>query len=75
MNNKNKAPFEDGIKILRKEFKQMIDEMPDEEFISLIAFFMSASDDFDDFDDFDDDDFDDDDFDDYDLVDDDALPF
>ena len=57
MKDKKVIPFANGIKKLKEDFKLMIDEMPDEEFIGMVSFLMESSlnEDFDD--EFDDDDF------------------
>lgn len=44
-NNKNSTPpFSNEVKFLKFEFKKMIDEMPDDEFIDMIYFLMYSSD-------------------------------
>lgn len=47
-NNNNNFPFANGIKKLKDEFKKMVDEMPDEEFIDMVSFLMHSTDDFED---------------------------
>ena len=47
-NSKNNFPFANGIKKLKDEFKKMVDEMPDEEFIDMVAFLMHSDDAFED---------------------------
>ena len=47
-NKKNNFPFSNEIKQMKEEFKRMIDEMPDEDFIDLVSFFMFSSDEFED---------------------------
>lgn len=45
-NKTPKAPFSNEIKLLKFEFKKMIDEMPDDEFIDMVHFLICSSDDF-----------------------------
>jgi quinol monooxygenase YgiN len=47
-NNNNNFPFANGIKKLKDDFKKMVDEMPDEEFIDMVSFLMHSTDDFED---------------------------
>lgn len=42
MKNEKLLPFANGTKKLKDEFKQMIDEMPDEDFIDMVAFLMNS---------------------------------
>ncbi len=60
-NNTSKFPFSDEVKQLKAEFKKMIDEMDDEEFLDFSFALMDLSMDFDD-EEWDDDEFDDEDF-------------
>lgn len=46
--NKHQLPFSNEIKLMKDDFKKMIDEMPDADFIDMISFLMFASDDFED---------------------------
>ena len=50
MKDKKVIPFANGIKKLKEDFKLMIDEMPDEEFIGMVSFLMESglNEDFDD---------------------------
>lgn len=43
---KNNYPFKNEIKLMKDDFKKLIDEMEDEEFISMISFLMFSSDTF-----------------------------
>ena len=51
-NKKNKNtqnfPFANEIKQLKENFKRLIDEMPDKDFIDMISFLMFSSEDFED---------------------------
>lgn len=47
-NSKNNFPFSNEIKKMKNEFKKMIDEMSDDDFIDLISFLAYSSDDFED---------------------------
>ena len=47
-NKNNNFPFSNEIKQMKEEFKKMIDEMPDEDFIDLVSFLMFSSDEFED---------------------------
>ena len=60
-NDINKFPFSDEVKQLKAEFKKMIDEMDDEEFLDFTFALMDLSMDFDD-EEWDDYEFDDEDF-------------
>lgn len=46
--NKNNLPFKNEIKQLKAEFKNMIDTMSDDEFLSLISFLTITSEEFED---------------------------
>lgn len=43
-NNKSTSPFSNEVKFLKFEFKKMVDEMPDDEFIEMVHFLMYSSD-------------------------------
>ena len=45
---KNILPFSNVIDNMKHDFKKMIDEMPDEEFLDLLYFLMETSEDFED---------------------------
>lgn len=42
MNNTN-FPFANEVKRAKNDFKKMIDEMPDEDFVAMILFLMEAA--------------------------------
>lgn len=46
--NKNNLPFKNEIKQMKAEFKNMIDTMSDDEFLSLISFLTITSEEFED---------------------------
>lgn len=52
MKNETVLPFSDGIKKIKYDFKKMIDEMPDEDFLNMMHFLMDFEEEF--YDDFDD---------------------
>lgn len=47
-NNKKNIPFANEIKQMKNEFKNMIDSMPDEEFLDFVSFLMFSSKEFED---------------------------
>lgn len=46
--NNNNFPFSNGVKKLKDEFKKMVDEMSDDDFIDMVSFLMYSSEDFED---------------------------